>query len=187
MAPNVTTDTNTIAKRIASICYGSSSTGQGSYYNPEARTENCVFVSLAVLLGITAPELSRRTGILQPSNGSGGMREHEIARLMNKVRELGLVHKFVMSNVPFDYNGVSPASGWVSSPMQMVLYVAPSGPGGRPYGHCVVGGRGYATDYQHRGGPQAMFGREVTQEVYPNGFRGGNSICSTILVHLMSE
>ncbi|CAI7627756.1 unnamed protein product [Penicillium discolor] len=73
MAGNVTTDINEIAKRIGSITFGSSSVGTGSYWNLDGLTDNCVFVSRGFLAGMPAPELSRRMGIKQTRNESGGL------------------------------------------------------------------------------------------------------------------
>lgn len=174
MSPNISTDPATIAKRMASVCYGSSSTGPGSYFNPEARTDNCIFVSLGVVVGLTAPELSRRTKIPQPSDGSGGMEEDQIKRLLIKMRSKKLVSGFLMSDKPFDYNEACSQNAEL-----LVLYVTPSGSG-----HCVVApGR----DFQHCNG---RFPTDVAPEIFRRGFQdcltGRDSICFTVLVQRSS-
>lgn len=182
MAPNITTDTATIAKHISSACYGSSSTGTGSFYNPRALTDNCVFVSLAYVLRSTAPELSRVLRVCQPKNGSGGIEADVIVRLMDRAKILGLVDKFVESDVPFDY-GVENRMG--DSLLSLVFYyTGPPRPDGRRPGHCVVGHAWNSiADYQHlrdRGSVDADYA--VTHKVYPNGYQDTNSIACTILV-----
>ncbi|KAJ5988641.1 hypothetical protein N7481_003851 [Penicillium waksmanii] len=180
MAANATTDIDEIAKRIASITIGSSSVGTGSYWNPEGRTDNRVFNSLAVLLNMPTPELSRRTGVAQPRNGSGGMSRHEISKLLRRTRELGFVATFRISNVPFDYKGLSSGEMFKRC-NQMVLYLHPPGPDGHRYGHYVVGASGIPIrDFQSSAGRER---RVIDEEVYPNGRQGrGSSIVSTIVV-----
>ena len=43
-----------------------------SNYNPSRLTDNCIFMTLASLLGSTVDHLSREINIEMPANGSGG-------------------------------------------------------------------------------------------------------------------
>lgn len=158
MAPNLTTDTATIARRVASVCYGSSSTGAGSWYNPQGLTDNCVFVSLASMLNMTAPELSDRTRLEQPINGSGGIETDIIMELMDRAKAIGLVDDFVMSDVPFQYGMFWKPRGNRLDSSLVFYYTGPPRPDGRRPGHCVVSLFGGLVDFQHLGGPQYKVG-----------------------------
>jgi len=53
--------------------FGSALNSIGLSYNPSGLTDNCVFVTLASLLGKSADQLSREINIEMPANGSGGL------------------------------------------------------------------------------------------------------------------
>lgn len=172
MALNETTDTDTIARHIAYFGDKISPLGTGSIYNPEARTNNCFYVSLAYLLGMTAPDLSRKIGTAQ-----GGVGWPEIAWLMKRSKELKLVSYFrLLQGLSLVDPFLRSKEDMTALPSSLVIYSTRAG-----LFHCVVGRLGPGgpemLDFQHN------MGRLVNEEVFPNGLTGKNSVVYTIRVY----
>lgn len=181
MASLITTDTKIIAKCIASVCYGSASAAaESSRWNPEGRTNNCVFVSLAYSLGISTVELARQTRLDQPGNESRGLEWVEIAKLLDRAIEVGLISAFQMSYSPLVIPSVDRSKLFDT---HMLLYLHPPGPDGKRKGHCVTShdrypyhqSHGRYRDYQHHDQ-----GRSVQNELRP--FENGGQ---TLVKHLI--
>jgi hypothetical protein len=58
---------------------------QGSSYNPTNSTDNCIFVTLAYLLGKSADELSEEANIAMPQDGSGGLPVSKMRPLFERI------------------------------------------------------------------------------------------------------
>lgn len=181
MAANSTTNIDKIAQKIVSLDFDSSSVNAGSYWNPDRRTKNCVFVSLGFLLGMSAPELSRKTGVLQPRNESRGLSNVATKMLLQKSMELGFFAGYSLSQDRFRFNARSREP--FLSRSRLVFYHPK---GDFRYGHCVVSQDiSPIYDYQNS---QGMAGRNVDREVFPFGKEGPvSNIAFTIDIMMQSD
>lgn len=113
-----------VADVITDFLYGGGpNTGQaiGSYYNPEARINNCVFVSIAFMFGLTSPQLSELTGVPEPTDKEGGLERMQIKRLLERLHQMGLIWDCAVSKPrqPFRYSSYDgPVSGAMRLPMK---------------------------------------------------------------------
>jgi len=140
---------------------------QASSYNPTNLTDNCVFVTLAYLLGKTADELSREVNIAMPENGSGGM---PVSRLRPLFESIDWIVRDKRIQVTF-YNGEFPNSpnneiiGRQASILDLnqsvgIGYMRPSGGG-----HVAVMERKAGGGYRYVCFQHNNFGEDVTREV----------------------
>jgi len=146
---------------------------QGSSYNPSNSTDNCVFVTLAYLLGKTADELSSEVAMAMPENGSGGL---PISRLRPLFERIDWVVRNKRIEVAF-YNG-----GFPNSPDNTAIgqkakfldvnqrvgigYVRPGGGG-----HVAVMERRPEGGYQYKCFQHSGLGRDVSGEVDEKNIR----------------
>ncbi|OQE37933.1 hypothetical protein PENCOP_c009G07042 [Penicillium coprophilum] len=184
-----------VANEIATYLYGSSATarpGPGSYYNPNALQFNCAFVSIAFILGMTAPQLSKLTDVPEPTNA--GMGVTAMKRLLEVLREKGLIWGCAVSKLhqPYVYHSYAQGpragedrypqscsdglysslnnyyythapSGFSPSIYHLVLYERPDS--NRTH-HCIVSDEYKLTDYQHVVGEHKQGnGTDVTWEL----------------------
>ena len=139
-----------------------------SGYNPSGLTDNCVFVTLASLLGKTADQLSREIDIEMPTNGSGGL---SIASLRPVFESIAWVVKTRHVMVAFYSPGQfpnSPQNDYIKRQVKVlelgqrvgVGYKRPDGSG-----HVVTMQPEERGGYRYVCYQQSQFGRDVTEEV----------------------
>lgn len=190
-----------ISKEIATFLYGGTAVGQtgpGSYYNPNALQFNCVFVSIAFILGMTSPELSTLTGVPEPKQN---MPETAIERLLLRLFQLGYIWDCAMTKrggTPFAHGTTGHGGGDTIEAGHRLLEARANGDFGRPgffrttiaesgyyrtpyhlvlyerpdvnrTAHCIIHDEYRFTDYQHvLGKHEKDKGTDVGWEIEPD-------------------
>jgi len=139
-----------------------------SNYNPSGLTDNCVFVTLASLLGKTADQLSLSINIEMPANGSGGL---SIARLRPVFESIAWVvktrHVMVAFYGPGEFPN-SPQNDDITQRVEVLELCQRVGIGYRRRdgsGHVVTMQSGERGGYRYVCYQHSPSGRDVTEEV----------------------
>jgi hypothetical protein len=139
-----------------------------SGYNPSGLTDNCVFVTLASLLGKTADQLSHEINIEMPANGSGGL---SITRLRPVFESIAWVVKTRHVMVAFYSPGQFPNSPQNDDIKRRVKVLELGQRVGVGYRRSDGSGHVVTMQPEERGGYRYLcyqhspFGRDVTEEV----------------------
>lgn len=148
--------------------FGSALNSIGISYNPSGLTDNCVFVTLASLLGKTADQLSREINIEMPANGSGGLPISGLRPVFESIAWVVKTHHVRVAFYADRQFPNSPQNAYITQGATVIELGKRVGVGYRRSdrsGHVVTmepGERGgyRFVDYQH-----SRFGRDVTEEV----------------------